>query len=80
MNFLLPDMFVPLWRQTRELTAKHSELFQISPIYYGMLMKCSGNDRRIYLMAGLEVFLKIENDNDHIFRTMDYSFYKFSSF
>ena len=32
------------------------------------------------LMAGLEVFLKIENDNDHIFRTMDYSFYKLSSF
>ena len=43
--------------------------FQISPLYYGMLMKCSGNDRCIYLMAGLEDFLKIEDDNDHIFRT-----------
>ncbi len=43
--------------------------FQISPIYYGMLMKCSGNDRRIYLMAGLEDFLKIEANDDHIFRT-----------
>ncbi len=43
--------------------------FQISPLYYGVLMKCSGNDRRIYLMAGLEDFLKIEEDNDHIFRT-----------
>ncbi|MBR2706005.1 MAG: MerR family transcriptional regulator [Mogibacterium sp.] len=43
--------------------------FQISPIYFGMLMKCSGNERRLYLMAGLEDFLKIDEDNDHIFRT-----------
>lgn len=43
--------------------------FQINPLYFGMLMKCRGNDRRIYLMAGLEDFLKLEDDDEHIFRT-----------
>lgn len=43
--------------------------FQINPLYYGMLMKCSRDERRIFLMAGLEDFLKIEEDDDHIFRT-----------
>ncbi len=43
--------------------------FQISPLYYGMLMKCSGSERRVYLMAGVEDFLDIKDENDHIFRT-----------
>lgn len=45
--------------------------FQITPLYFGLLMKQNSKGRRIYLMAGLEDFLKIENDNDHIFRTPD---------
>ncbi len=43
--------------------------FQINPLYYGMLMKCSGSDRSIYLMAGIEDFLNIKEENAHIFHT-----------
>ncbi len=43
--------------------------FQINPLYYGMLMKCSGGERKVYLMAGVEDFLNIKEESGHIFRT-----------
>lgn len=43
--------------------------FQIAPLYFGMLMKCRGDERRIYLMAGLEDFLQLDAEHEQIFRT-----------
>lgn len=41
--------------------------YQISPLYFGMLMKCSGSERKLYTITGLEEPFNIEEDNEHIF-------------
>jgi DNA-binding transcriptional MerR regulator len=43
--------------------------YQISPLYFGMLMKCTGSDRKLYTIASLEDpfnIFNIEEDNEHI--------------
>ncbi len=38
------------------------EGYQISPLYFGMMMKCSGKERKLYTIAGIYDFLHIDEE------------------
>lgn len=41
--------------------------YQISPLYYGMLMECRGRERRIYAIASIADFLQREAEDEKIY-------------
>ncbi len=44
--------------------------YQIIPLYFGMMMKCTADERKIYAIAGVEDFLKNgSEDSEHLIHT-----------
>lgn len=56
-DFSRKDLFIKMAEDAQK------KGYQVNPFYFGMLMKCSGEDRKIYVIAGVEDFLTAGNDD-----------------